>query len=98
MTGTCSVGAAIVLLTCDDLGKAKDASDESPRARQNVIFEWGYLMAKIKRKNVIAIAEDGVEIPSDLKGFVYSSKDDWTKEMIRDLKAMGFEVDANKIL
>ena len=35
------VGGAICLFTADDVGKAKDASSDSPRARQNVVLETG---------------------------------------------------------
>ena len=42
------VGFAIVLLTPDDVGGLKDKPEElQPRARQNVIFELGYFMAKL---------------------------------------------------
>jgi len=39
------VGFAVVLITPDDLGKAKEAGDLKPRARQNVVFELGFLSA-----------------------------------------------------
>lgn len=92
------VGAAVVLLTCDDIGKAKDEHNENPRARQNVLFECGYLMGKLGRDKVIVIVEDGVDIPSDLKGLVYSTKDDWKTDLLRELKEIGFSVDAGKLL
>jgi len=49
----------------------KDDPEQSPVcARPNVIFELGYFMAKLGRKSgkVIILCEDGVEIPSDIKG------------------------------
>lgn len=92
------IRAGVVLLTCDDIGKEKNESDENPRARQNVIFECGFLMGKIKRENVVVVAEDGIEIPSDLNGVVYCDKADWKTDLVRELKAIGFKVDANKLL
>lgn len=49
------VGFAIVLYTDDDIGNAKkDAKNGlvNPRARQNVVFEHGYLMSKLGREKV----------------------------------------------
>ena len=92
------VGAGIVLLTCDDLGRAKEATDDNYRARQNVVFEYGYLMGRLGRSHVIMIREETVEKPSDLEGIVYSPKSNWERDVIRELKAMGFSVDANKLL
>lgn len=43
------VGFAIVLLTPDDKGGPKDSTtpDLKPRARQNVVFELGYLLGRL---------------------------------------------------
>src|SRR5262249_2142124 len=45
-------GFAVVLLTGDDVGGAKGSPVDKlkPRARQNVILELGYFLAKLKRK------------------------------------------------
>lgn len=47
--------------------------DENKRARQNVIFEYGYFMGLLGRLKgkVIMLYKKGVEIPSDLFGVVY---------------------------
>jgi predicted nucleotide-binding protein len=66
-------GFAIVLPTADDLGKAKDATRLNPRARQNVVLEFGYFMAKLGRGRVVALHEAGVELPSDATGVLYKS-------------------------
>lgn len=91
------VGAAITLFTTDDLGKAKDNNELKPRARQNVIFEAGYFMGKLGRDKVVVVAEDEVEIPSDLQGVVYTGKSDWKLEVCRELKAIGYSIDFNKL-
>lgn len=84
------VGAAICLFTGDDYGRAKDATSENLRARQNVVFEAGYFMGKLGRGNVILIASPDIEIPSDLQGVVYTNKDMWQTDVLRELKAIGY--------
>lgn len=91
------VGAAICLFTGDDYGKAKDATSDNLRARQNVVFEAGYFMGKLGRGNVILIASPDIEIPSDLQGVVYTNKDMWQTDVLRELKAIGYNVDFNKL-
>lgn len=91
------VGAAICLFTGDDYGKAKDVEDDNLRARQNVVFEAGYFMGKLGRENVILIANPEIEIPSDLQGVVYTNKDMWQTDVLRELKAIGYNVDFNKL-
>lgn len=91
------VGAAICLFTGDDYGKAKDVEDDNLRARQNVVFEAGYFMGKLGRENVILIANPEIELPSDLQGVVYTNKDMWQTDVLRELKAIGYNVDFNKL-
>ena len=93
------VGFAVVLLTEDDLG-GKDARHLAPRARQNVIFELGYFIARLGRKRVAALKQDSVEVPSDFSGVVYLTYDSRKPErdLAQELKAAGFEIDWNKIM
>ena len=65
-----SVGYAIVLLTADDRGGHANASvdEQRPRARQNVVFELGYFIARLGRNRVGVLFQDAVEIPSDYSG------------------------------
>ena len=91
------VSGAICLFTADDLGRAKASSDEQPRARQNVVFEAGYFMGKLSRSRVVIIAESGVELPSDMQGIVYTNKNNWEVDVLKELKAMGYAVDFNKL-
>ena len=94
------VGFAVVLLTPDDLGALKDEKDNlKPRARQNVVFELGYFIGKLGRKNVCALLKGDVEKPSDYDGVLYPRLDDeggWKMALIQELKAAGFDVDANR--
>ncbi len=81
-----NVDFAIALWTADDIGKAKAENDLHDRARQNVIFETGFFIGVLGRKNVIVLYEDGVEIPSDYSGVIFiriegNWKDDLRKEI-----------------
>ncbi len=63
------VSFAVALLTPDDIGAAKREPDTMrDRARQNVIFEFGYFIGKLSRAGACALVKDGVEIPSDYSG------------------------------
>lgn len=89
---------AIVLYTACDMGRDKDTETESPRARQNVVFEHGYLCAKLGRNKVCALVEQGVEQPGDLAGVIYISlKDSWTYLVAKEMQKAGMQVDLNKI-
>jgi predicted nucleotide-binding protein len=93
-----NVGFGIVLYTPCDLGKSKDSEVLQPRARQNVVFEHGYLMAEIGRNNVCALVKDDVEKPNDISGIVYINYDSnggWHMELLKELKSSGYEVNAN---
>jgi hypothetical protein len=46
-TEAVDVGVAVVLMTPDDVGKAEKAADLRLRARQNVDFELGFLLARL---------------------------------------------------
>lgn len=91
------VSGAICLFTADDFGRAKAAAEDQPRARQNVVFEAGYFMGKLSRSRVVIIAEHGVELPSDMQGIVYTDKSNWEVDVLKELKAMGYTIDFNKL-
>ena len=93
----CGVGAAICLFTADDTGKAKKEENMNTRARQNVVFEAGFFMGSLGRDHVILIAEQGVEMPSDLNGIVYTNSTSWQMDVLKELRAIGFSVDLNKL-
>lgn len=60
---------AVCIWTPDDVGgKRGEDLPLSPRARQNVVFETGLVMAKLGRKSVAVIKCGQVELPSDLNG------------------------------
>jgi predicted nucleotide-binding protein len=92
------VGFAIVLLSPDHVGaSAANPSDLQARARQNAILELGYFVGALKRHRVCALVRDELELPSDIHGIVYVTFDggSWKLDLVRELKAAGFEIDAN---
>jgi len=86
---------ALVLYTPCDRGRGAHESQTPPknRARQNVVFEHGYLMARLGRKNVCALVKDKIETPNDISGVVYVDLDiagAWKLEVIKELKGCGY--------
>ena len=92
------VSGAICLFTADDLAKAQSGDTMQLRARQNVVFEAGYFMGKLGRRHVVILADSGIEMPSDLSGVVYTNTANWQFELLKELNAMGYTVDLNKLL
>ncbi|OQC00247.1 MAG: putative nucleotide-binding protein containing TIR-like domain protein [Firmicutes bacterium ADurb.Bin099] len=96
------VSFAIVLYTFCDVGKAKKDSNDNlrPRARQNVVFEHGYMIARLGRNKVCAIKESGVETPGDIDGVIYIDYDEhnsWKYKIIEELQKAGFDVSKDSI-
>lgn len=91
------VGGAICLFTADDFGRSKESDTDRARARQNVVFETGYFIGRLGRDHIVILADDGIEMPSDLSGIVYTGTANWQVDLLRDLKAMGYTVDFNKL-
>ena len=94
------VSFAVVLLTADDCGGLADSSRDSYtlRARQNVLFELGFFIAKLGRENVCALYERGVEIPSDYGGVVFIEMDTaeaWQFQLAREMKHAHLPIDIN---
>lgn len=99
------VSFAIILLSADDIAFSKNDNVENAklRARQNVILELGFFLGKIGRENVVVIHEEvsNLEIPSDYQGVIYVPYDkngNWKLSIAKELKAVGFQVDGNKLL
>lgn len=94
------VGFAVVLLTPDDVG-GKAADSLRPRARQNVLLELGYFIAKLGRERVCTLAKGDLEIPTDFAGVVWEQLDDggaWKQALARELNATGYPIDWNKVM
>lgn len=94
------VDFAVVLYTECDLGRAKNAPEDDMkyRARQNVIFEHGYLIGKLGRSHVCALVKGNIETPGDINGVVYIPMDGyggWKHQLANNMKAAGLPVDLN---
>ena len=97
------VAFAVVLYTECDLGRDKNSpvDKEKYRARQNVVFEHGYLIGKLGREKVSAFVKGDVETPGDISGVVYTAMDKagaWKQELLKEMKAAELNVDFNKLL
>ncbi|HEX6904542.1 MAG TPA: TIR domain-containing protein [Thermoanaerobaculia bacterium] len=92
-----NVQFAIILMTPDDQGRVKGDAKWKPRARQNVIFELGFLLAKLGRERVVALMKAGepVEEPSNYKGVRYREIDpygEWQQELLKIMQAAKIRV------
>jgi len=91
------VGGAVCLFTADDICRNQEDGSEKPRARQNVVFETGYFIGALGRDHIVILADHGVEMPSDLSGVVHTDTANWQVDLLRELKAMGYAIDFNKL-
>ncbi|WP_321943989.1 nucleotide-binding protein [Paraburkholderia tropica] len=92
---------AIVLLTGDDRGgvAAVDPARYQLRARQNVVFEFGFFAGRLGLPRVCALVDGHVEQPSDIHGLVYVSLGaDWKIQLAREMKTAGIPIDPSKLL
>ena len=98
------VGFAVVLLTPDDVGAAeRDRKDGAyplkPRARQNVIFELGFFIAKLGSERVRALRKGDVEILSDYPN-VYIEMDEhgaWKLRLAAELESQQMDLNKSQI-
>ena len=93
---------AVVLMTGDDEGRMKQEPNMlAPRARQNVILEFGYFVGALTREMVCVLYESGVETPSDILGVEYVPLDGvgrWKHTLAKKLHSAGFNVDLSKVV
>lgn len=91
---------AVVLMTPDD--KCVDNTDiETWRARQNVLWEHAYFVAKLGRVRTSVLRKGDVEIPSDMQGLGWIDFDAggaWKLDLGRELKHAGLPFDANAMI
>lgn len=96
-----NVGFGVVIYSpCDIGGKNTDSPDLSGRARQNVVFEHGFLIGKLGRSKVCPLVTGNVETPNDISGIVYTSMDssNWQIELAKELRAAEYPVDMNNVI
>jgi predicted nucleotide-binding protein len=81
-------GFAVVLMTPDDEGGIARAGANQHRARQNVVFEFGFFIGKLGPASVAALMKGDVEKPSDFDGIAYIALDSggqWKSILAREL-------------
>lgn len=98
------VGYAFILLTPDDYAYSRreesfedeDRKTKEFRARQNVIFEFGFFVGKLTRRRVCCIYKEGTTLPTDVAGLLYKEvKNDIEEQgyaIIKELKAAGYQL------
>ncbi|MBN3723562.1 nucleotide-binding protein [Burkholderia sp. Ac-20379] len=92
---------AIVLLTGDDRGgiEAGDRAQYQLRARQNVVFEFGFFAGSLGLPHVCALVDGPLEKPSDIDGLVYISRaGDWKLQLVKEMHTSGLPVDVTSLL
>jgi predicted nucleotide-binding protein len=93
------VGFAIILLTPDDT--CQSGEEVEMRARQNVMWEYGYFVGRLNRARVCVLKKGDVKIPSDLEGIGWTSFDaigGWHVELARELRGAGYSIDMNQVI
>ena len=84
-----------MLYTPCDVGSKVGELTGNYRARQNVVFEHGFLIGKLGRSRVSAVVKGTVETPNDISGVVYVAMDtsgSWKDELLRELRVAGYIV------
>lgn len=95
------VDFAVVLLTADDIGRLKTEKNNRNRARQNVILELGYFIARLGRSRVCSVYEPGVEIPTDVKAVKYVRLDlagTWKRKLAAEIRKAKLPIDVSSVL
>jgi predicted nucleotide-binding protein len=97
------VGYAFILLTPDDISYSaseENTPDEEKkremRARQNVIWEFGFFVGRLGRNKVCCLYKEGVTLPTDIHGMLYKKITDRVEEVafaiLKDLRAAGYDL------
>src|SRR3954454_2608538 len=93
-------------MTPDDEGRARvDAvrrkNGLKPRARQNVVLEFGLFASLLGRDKVCVITRGELELPSDMLGIVpidYGEAGAWKTRLAQELRQAKLEVDAERVI
>ncbi|MCB2089806.1 MAG: nucleotide-binding protein [Alphaproteobacteria bacterium] len=93
------VDFGVIIYTPCDEGKSKKETELKDRARQNVVFEHGYLIGKLGRGNICALLKGEVERPGDIDGVIYipMDNDNWKLDLLKEMRAAGLDIDFNKL-
>ena len=97
---------AIVLVTPDDEGHEAGCPDKKTfRPRQNVVLEFGMMIAKMGRENVVILLKDSepsLEMPSDIHDLLHirfknDVEEDAKVPLFKALNKAGYFIDASKL-
>jgi len=95
---------ACVLLTPDDEGyPTGQETEKKPRARQNVVLEFGMVLAKLGRRRVAVLVKGhNLERPSDIDGLIYlpfnNHVDDAKIALATNLQEAGFDIQVRDLM
>ena len=97
---------AVVLLTPDDEGRSRAdvvrrKNGLKPRARQNVVLEFGFFVGLLGRDKVCVITRGELELPSDMLGIVpidYDEAGAWKTRLAQELRQAKLEIDAERVI
>jgi predicted nucleotide-binding protein len=68
-----------------------------PRARQNIILEFGYFMGRLGRQRVCCLYKGDIELPSDMQGIVYIPFEQTINEIedriVKELEEAGYKIE-----
>jgi predicted nucleotide-binding protein len=89
---------ALVICSPDDEGRLRPKTRKpttdglQARARQNVVLELGYFLARLGRRNVFMLHTGNIDQPSDLAGVIYQPGSNWQQKLVRELREAGFNI------
>jgi predicted nucleotide-binding protein len=97
------VGYAFILLSPDDVlfsingeNISEGKANKEMRARQNVIWEFGFFVGKLGRNRVCCLYKEGVILPTDVSGMLYKEIRNDVEEVafaiLKDLRAAGYDL------
>jgi len=94
-----NVKFGIILYTPCDIGAKVGDLQFQHRARQNVVFEHGFLLGKLGKNKVAVVVKGKIEKPNDISGVVYISMDEpknWKEELKSELISAGLVINEEK--
>ena len=91
---------SIVLFTPDDKGSlATETEKTNFRARENVLIELGYVIAKLGSEKVSVLKKGETNIPSDIQGLslVLREEAEWKHHLVRNMKEVFKDISSDQI-
>jgi hypothetical protein len=94
---------AVILLSAQGLRDPETTDKFSllADARQNVALELGYFVGVLGRNRVVVLADDGIDLPSEMASVAYVPFDSyggWRLQLARELSVAGIDIDYQKVV